>query len=293
MWIRLDSHARIEKKFEILVNQKLLTRKRNSIFNFYGEIGSKNPQKVVLLQSGVHGGLELFAIEVLLDKIAKLDLEMLEEKRIKVIVIPIVNQYGFDNSKRTNENGVDLARNSGYITTHLNKIPFVVGWSFYNIFMIITVLLTGKTWYNKGFNLQRETDTLMRLYRKNLRKYKDNFFCFDFHTGNTSGESRLFFQELYKQPHVSFINTLCSETSMHIEMIDYGTDGGFFEKVALDTGINFNAFTVELAVIAKYTHKKYVMRYFFHTVFEPTEKEYEQQKKEADKEIDNIFSSVI
>ena len=65
---------------------KLLKQKRNSIFDYYGEFGSTNPEKVILLQAGVHGGLELFAIEVLLDKVARLDPVLLEKQRIRVRV---------------------------------------------------------------------------------------------------------------------------------------------------------------------------------------------------------------
>jgi len=71
--------------------------------NFY----SNNGQKTILVIGCMHGDEPQgkYIIEEFLDKIS------LDELKNKLLFIPVLNEYGYENNTRQNANGVDLNRN--------------------------------------------------------------------------------------------------------------------------------------------------------------------------------------
>lgn len=245
---------------------------------YQGIIGSTNPEKIIVLQSGVHGS-EDFAIEVLLSVVSRLDSNFLKKKKVQVQIIPIVNYFGFKKHERTNQNGVDLVRNSPYQSRHKRIIPFVSGWK--TSFVRPITWLVAKTWYFMGNRIEKETEFLIQKFDELIYSGKEIVF-FDFHTGNTSPKTTIWRHELDQRMGVPLhLEKVLKDNNIVFEPIDYGTHGGLYEHLA-DTHQkhDLNAFTVELGVLED---RSYTFAYLFDSVFLPPKgkrKEFLQRETE-------------
>jgi hypothetical protein len=248
---------------------------------YQGIIGSTNPEKIIVLQSGVHGP-EDFAIEVLLNVVTRLDQNFLKKSRVQIHVIPIVNYFGFQKHERTNQNGVDLVRNSPYQSRHKRIIPFVSGWRT-SLVRPITWLVS-KTWYFMGHRIEKETEFLIQKFDELIHSGKEIVF-FDFHTGNTSPKTTIWRHELDQRMGVPLhLERVLKDNNIVFEPIDYGTHGGLYEYLA-DTHQkhDLNAFTVELGVLED---RSYAFAYFFDSVFLPPRG---KRKEFLEKETEKVF----
>lgn len=262
-------------------------------------LGSKTPRKVIALQAGLHG-LEYFSIEVLLKFLMTIDEDYLINQEIQIIAFPIVNYWGFKEYKRTNKNGVDLARNYRSYSSPLKNVPeylFVKGHRMKPWIKQITILMS-KTWYNRGYGyVESELYELSQEYSGLLGKHQDICF-YDFHTGNTSDVTTLWRHEFDTRKNIpvhladAFIYHNTSRKKIEFGPIDYRTYGGLYEGLAYEhqkKHKNINAYTVELSVMNNYTNAKYTRRYFFGTVFEP----YSNIRKEKLQEQLEIITDII
>ena len=275
----------IKKKLAYLVKKEILEYHPDEIFPYTGVLGSEQPLTVKVMQAGVHGGLEMLPIEMLLDSlIHDLDIESLKRNHIQLIVIPIVNYWGFEHYRRVNRWWVDLVRNSGYRTQHENQHVFVKGWrGMKNKYIWFFALIAWKTWYWKGIRIQEETQTLLDLLNPLSVLYGSNLHSFDFHTGNTSEKTHTWSQELYRSNYLpQYITEACDLQGVIYEKVDYGTNGGIYEKIAFDTANHdYIGLTVEFSVTDYYSDLHYSIRYFFGTVFEPSFNIYLKKKEEG------------
>ncbi|MCI5050769.1 MAG: DUF2817 domain-containing protein [Candidatus Pacebacteria bacterium] len=289
---RVNRRKRSRKAIELLLN-KLLEKgvliDRNKKDNreswcqyrvpYIGYLGSDTPEKVIVLQSGLHG-LEYFSIETLLRYVHQLDVKNLEKRNIQVIVIPIVNYWGFQNYKRTNENGVDLARNYRVYTHNaleeVTSYPLVRGYKMWFVPWLLTKIMR-KTWYYMGRELQLELYELRDIYAEILNTYSNVHF-YDFHTGNNSMATTMWRHEfdtrrgIPKKFRSIFRKQMMDAPGIQLGPIDYVTYGGLYEGLSQEfknAHPHLNAFTVEMAVLAKPGNWHYRYEYFFGSVFEP------------------------
>lgn len=256
---------------------------------YYGVFGSTDPEKIIVLQAGVHG-LEDFAIEVLVKVVWRLQHAFLVQQKVQIQVIPIVNYWGFVNHQRTNKNGVDLVRNSPYKSKHKRMIPFVSGWKSPLIRPLTWFL--AKTWYFMGIKIEKQTQFLIHQFNSLLLSGKELVF-FDFHTGNTSPETTIWRQELDQRVGIpAHLEKVCNDNNIIFAPIDYGTHGGIYEYIAeMHQKHDLNAFTVELGVLG---NRNYTKEYFFGSVFtSPCGQRKEFLKQETEKIMAIINAEII
>ncbi len=109
------------------VTKKILGKDSSHSYNIYSyDFKPTNYEKTIILISGIHGNeytpffggarfLELLCGKTLQHK----DLNYIKDK-VRIIFIPSVNPWGFENNKRNNYNDVDLNRNSDYLWDKYN-----------------------------------------------------------------------------------------------------------------------------------------------------------------------------
>lgn len=280
--------VKITQKISKLIRKGKLKKLQGPI-PYHGVFGSSNPEKIIVLQAGVHG-LEDFAIEVLLTIVSRLNQHFLVKKRVQIQVIPIVNYWGFKNHERTNQNGVDLVRNSPYKSKHKRMIPLVSGWKSPLIRPLTWIL--AKTWYFMGTTVEKQTEFLIHKFNDLLLSGKELVF-FDFHTGNTSPETTIWRQELDQRVGIpKHLEKVCNDHNIIFAPIDYGTHGGIYEYIAEMNGKHhLNAFTVELGVLG---NRSYTKEYFLGSVFTtPKGKRKEFLEKETQKIMAIINAEII
>ncbi len=137
----LEDLKRLEKKLESTPSLKALAKVKtlteinykNKSYPIYAfELGSTCPNAPTLfLTGGVHGleriGADL-ALSLLKTTVDRLSWDQsLQElfKRVRLVIVPLVNPVGYYFFKRSNGNDVDLMRNSPICATE--KTPFLLG----------------------------------------------------------------------------------------------------------------------------------------------------------------------
>ena len=116
------SYNKYVEKFPSYVKRETLGKDQSNQYNVYKYIFEpEHYDKTILLISGVHGnevsaifGLKLFLDEVLYNSEDNPILDYIRNN-VKLVVLPIVNPFGFVNQKRQNYNGVDINRNTSYL----------------------------------------------------------------------------------------------------------------------------------------------------------------------------------
>lgn len=274
----------------------VLQYRPNKKIPYVGYIGSPNPTKTIFLKSGMHG-LEYFSIQSLLiyiSSITKEDIEKLKDQRVQLIVVPIINWYGFIKYRRTNSAfiPVDLARNYvNYVSPLNGKItrwPFAAGWGFkINTFRDLIVLpfalflsyLWQATDYFKGFRVQKELLELKEIIDPIIKAGQE--LCnIDIHTGNPEPEMVIWSHEFdtRKKPLRAFqrlmdiFNKPGQRPRAKSAPIDYETDGAFYEGLSVEYRKytkHFNGWTIELPVLENREWWYAFIRYMFDTIFEP------------------------
>lgn len=274
---------KITQKIGKLIRKRKLKKLQGPI-PYHGVFGSSDPEKIIVLQSGVHG-LEDFAIEVLVKVVLRLQHAFLVQQKVQIQVIPIVNYWGFTNHERTNQNGVDLVRNSPYQSKHKRMIPFVSGWKSPLIRPIAWI--AAKTWYFMGTKIEKQTEFLIHKFNDLLLSGKELVF-FDFHTGNTSPETTIWRQELDQRVGIpKHLEKVCNDYDIIFTPIDYGTHGGIYEYIAeMHEKYDLNAFTVELGVLG---NRNYTKEYFWGSVFTTPKG---KRKEFLDKETQKIMAII-
>ncbi|MFT6911403.1 MAG: hypothetical protein ACJAU8_000646 [Candidatus Paceibacteria bacterium] len=265
-------------------------------------LGAKFPKKVIFLQAGVHG-LEYFSIQTLLIFIKLVNEDLLCRLGIRIIAIPIVNYWGFENYKRTNQKSVDLARDFHVYKSPLTDVPsylFVRGYKMTPTIKQITILM-GKTWYHRGDSqLQIETLEILNIVSDILIDNK-KVALYDFHTGNNSRATTVWRSEFDMRTGIpshlekvfAHFNAI-KKNSMHFASIDYTTLGGLFEglsQIFKESHPNLDANTIELSVLEKADFWHYNYYYFFTTVFEPKKKNRARKLKEEVEKIQAIIDA--
>lgn len=142
-------------------------------------MGSTDPESpVVFITGGVHGieriGAQLAwsLLKTTLDRLLWDESLRLLFTKIRLVVVPLLNPFGYENYRRSNKNGVDLMRNSPINATE--KVPFLLGGHRY----------TSKlSWYRGQENkLELENEALASIF-KTEAELSACVIAVDFHSG--------------------------------------------------------------------------------------------------------------
>jgi len=299
-----ETQKNIKKSLDILTARGVLIHQPQKRLKYVGYIGynqpSQKPPKVTLfLKAGMHG-LEYFSIQILLGVLLQIrpdHIDWLKKNKIQIIVVPIVNWYGFENYTRTNKNRVDLARNyETYLSPLRKKMrpwPFLVGWGFKTFLDWLTIPIAlplayifMSTDYFKGFRVQKEILELKEILDP-LMKSQSTLYAFDCHTGNPEIQTVVwgtefdprnigelgFFKKLLRK-----FNTRDTPHEYKFAQIDYPIDGALFEALAYENNqYSANLFTIEFPTHSQSNTLYALYRYFLDTGYEP----YNRYRKSA------------
>lgn len=185
----LKNNIRVSTAAEINYNDKSYP-----IYTF--SIGSIEPTSpVIFITGGVHGleriGAQLAwsLLKTTLDRLLWDESLRLLFTKIRLVVVPLVNPYGYENYRRSNINGVDLMRNSPINATE--KVPFLLGGHRYS---------NKIPWY-RGVDgrLEPENQALKAIFKKEVAQ-SACAVAVDFHSG-FGMKDRLWFPYSYtKKP---------------------------------------------------------------------------------------------
>ncbi len=149
-------------------------------FPFYTfSVGSTDPTSPVLfITGGVHGleriGSQLAwsLLKSTLDRLLWDESLRLLFTKIRLVVVPLVNPYGYENYRRSNGNGVDLMRNSPVNATE--KVPFLLGGHYHS---------SSLPWYRGVPNrLELENEALTSVFKNEVAR-SSCVIAVDFHSG--------------------------------------------------------------------------------------------------------------
>ena len=305
-YYRRQARVDIKKGIKELIDSgKLIDRGSDAPIRYVGTFGSTEPDVIFFYTAGVHGN-EYFAIQSLIRKIASIDVNELVQTGIQVVCVPIVNQWGFENCRRTTKNRVDLVRNSSYRSQRRDvpSYPLVRGWKSWWIKTFICPLF-GQTWYYMGHELEPELIELDKIVDPILHSNCD-IWAFDFHTGNNRAKTTIWRHDLDQREYVpNYLRRVLLKEDISFGKIDYAIDGGIheyfhlrYQEIQAKKGISeknrktLNAFTFELAVLDAASNAKYRDQYFNGSVFEPHPKERETKLEREVKKLSVLFEAV-
>lgn len=143
------------------------------VYNIYEyQFTPKNFTNTLILSAGTHGNeysaffaLWRFLYHLVNDHEKYPQLNTIR-KNVRVIVLPLINPWGFKNSKRQNANLVDLNRNTDYLWDTITGSKFQVGGANY-----------------KGTAPFSEKES--QYFKQTIQKYSDAKASIDFHTITT------------------------------------------------------------------------------------------------------------
>ncbi len=142
-------------------------------------IGCTEPTcPVLFITGGVHGleriGAQLAwsLLKTSLDRLLWDESLRLLFTKIRLVVVPLVNPYGYENYRRSNKNGVDLMRNSSIDATE--KVPFLLGGQRYSAKL---------PWFRGDkAKLEIENETLATIFKEEV-SHSMCAIAVDFHSG--------------------------------------------------------------------------------------------------------------
>lgn len=110
------------------VSKKILSKDSSNKYNIYSyDFKPVNYEKTIILISGIHGneytpffGVSRFLELLCNENLNHNDLNYIKNK-VRLIFVPCVNPWGFENDCRNNFNDVDLNRNSDYLWEEYNS----------------------------------------------------------------------------------------------------------------------------------------------------------------------------
>lgn len=131
----------------------------SSLFVDVAYFGKKEPQKLLIVVSGVHGGEGFFGSAV---QSAFLGECLKKRGEVALLFVHAINPYGFANIQRETEDNIDLNRN--FLDHSQKKYPRNDG---YNVF---AEALIPKKWESEE---RQKSDAFLRAYEDNEREFFD------------------------------------------------------------------------------------------------------------------------
>lgn len=120
------------------VTKRVIGRDSTDTFNIYAyDFKPQNYEKTILINGCLHGDetSAFFGLGRLFDEIVnrsyKTEILNYFRNKIRFVVVPVANPYGFCHQIRQNGNGVDLNRNFGYLWDEYNTESSLVGNVYY------------------------------------------------------------------------------------------------------------------------------------------------------------------
>lgn len=120
------------------VSKRILSKDSSNKYNIYSyDFKPINYEKTIVLISGIHGNeyTPFFGVSRFLELLCEEDTNNEElnyiKNKVRLIFVPSVNPWGFENDCRNNYNGVDLNRNSDYLWKEYNSSKSKKGQIYY------------------------------------------------------------------------------------------------------------------------------------------------------------------
>ncbi|MEB4856081.1 M14 family metallopeptidase [Priestia megaterium] len=176
------------------VTRTVLGKDQSGIYNVYCyEFTPKTYSKTLILSAGTHGNeyTSFFALWRFLYHVVNnwRDHPTLTNIRrnVRLIVLPLINPWGFANFKRQNKNGVDLNRNTDYLWDYITGTNFQQGGGNY-----------------KGTAPFSEVET--QYFKQTVEKYSDAVSSLDFHTITTVQAEHIVYTPRYLNQYKHIFN---------------------------------------------------------------------------------------
>lgn len=308
-WLRKGFKNNIYRKINALSLRKdIVFKNSNTEIPYLFEIGDTiNPRKIIFKTSISHGK-EIIGGDVNLDSASSYDVEELRAKNECIIILPILNVYGFKNFKRVNRFKNDPQRSSQYKTKHKRIIRFLKGWNtnekIFGIRIGVIMSLLNNNWYKKPDN-ELFIDPMIEEFKNIVFSYAEKYdpeqiILKDFHSGNNHWKTAVWFSELgsdFTQIELEHLKNTLKKYNAVLEKIPYGTDGGVHEYIISEFKKKFNiritGLTYEISVFDQpfsiLSEKNqirifqiiYFYNYLTRTVFEPFLKKREKKISEG------------
>lgn len=120
------------------VSKRILSKDSSNKYNIYSyDFKPINYEKTIVLISGIHGNeyTPFFGVARFLELLCEEDVNHEElnyiKNKVRLIFVPSVNPWGFENDSRNNYNDVDLNRNSDYLWEEYNSSKSKKGQIYY------------------------------------------------------------------------------------------------------------------------------------------------------------------
>lgn len=256
---RLIDKIKSLKKFSFRKNKKI------PYIEYFGV--SIEDAKVVYVITSIMHGLEDITGEIHVEFLRWLNKEELLQKKYCIMSIPIMNHWGLKNGARTTKDGVDLLRNSPYVSKYPKRKIILSGWN--NRFFMVFNKVIGFAYYCMGIGVHKILKEFYKELQPVIRSKKPIVF-FDLHTGNNRAQTTLWAHELFKRKFSKRVRRVCKENNIHIEQIPYATDGAIMEYIIEkypDQPIH--GYTIEFDVLEKEGPVHYAGQSFYGDVFAP------------------------
>ena len=212
---------KLVNRFPKYVTKSVLGRDTSNTYDIYKyEFTPKNYEKTILIFGCLHGneytsfyGLCRFLEEVCDEDYSDPNLNYIKNN-IRMVVVPMVNPWGFINKRRQNVNGVDLNRNFDY------------RWNEYTY-----KALQGETYY-KGTNPLSEAESmLMRDLAEELKN--DNLVAsIDFHTITTIEAEKILYYPRFHNNEITALSNV-------VKRFEYGENRAIFSSSAVPSLSNY------------------------------------------------------
>ncbi|EEL88962.1 Zinc carboxypeptidase [Bacillus cereus AH1272] len=193
------------------VRKELMGKDQSGQHNIYKFIFEpKNPVKEVIVAAGTHGNefTSEFVVPLLLGHIvkdwAKHPQLAYIRHNVRIIVLPMINPWGFRNFRRQNSRGVDLNRNSSYLWDEYTSIKGKPGGEYY-----------------KGEAPFSEVEA--RYVRDTINQHKDAFAFLDLHTIITVEAEFIIFTPRHKNSLYSIFTNVIRSMYKQDDRIVWGT----------------------------------------------------------------------
>lgn len=243
---RKNSYKNLIYKLRFLRRFKLRKNKEIPFFGYFGAPIDVS-KKVYVITSLAHG-LEDIPAHIHSELLKCFNEGVLIKDNISIISVPILNHWGFKNGARTTKNGVDLLRNSPYISKHSKRRILLSGWN--SKLLWLFARMVGFSYYFKGFRVHGILKELYKELLPILKSDKEIIFI-DLHTGNNKAQTTLWTHELSRGVSVR-IREICEQQKVHLENVPYATDGGIIEYfVQKFPQSKINGYTIEFDVLEK------------------------------------------
>ena len=179
----------LRKEFPDYISRELLGKDQSDTYNIYRyTFTPKSYVKTVILSGGTHGNeyTSFFVLWSFLKNLARnwRSHPQLANIRnnVRIIVLPLINPWGFFNNKRQNVNGVDLNRNTDYLWNTITGTKFQPGGANY-----------------KGATPFSEVES--RYFKETIETYSEAVAALDFHTIITVQAEHIVYTPRYLNQH--------------------------------------------------------------------------------------------